>query len=56
MSIRLQFLSVVVRRSVFAGCRNLPEAFHQLPSAGGFFFDTDWFDAHLWCETAMPTS
>jgi hypothetical protein len=53
MAVRLQFLSVVVRRSVFAGCRNLPEEFHQLPSAGGFFFDTTWFDAHLWCETAM---
>jgi len=53
MAIRLQFLTVVVRRSAFIGCRDLPDWFHQLPATGGFFFDTEWFDAHLWCETAM---
>jgi len=55
MAIRLQFLSVVVRRSAFVGCPNLPKGFQPLPSAGGFFFDTTWFDAHLWCETAMDS-
>jgi hypothetical protein len=53
MALRLQFLSVVVRRSAFASCRELSAWFHELSPAGGFFFDTDWFDAHLWCETAM---
>lgn len=53
MAIRLQFLTVVVRRSAFRGCRDLPDWFHLLPAAGGFFCDTDWFDNRLWCETAM---
>lgn len=53
MSIRLQFFTVVVPRSAFARCRDLPEWFHQLLPGGGFFWDTDWFDGHLWCQTAM---
>ena len=53
MAIRLQFLSVVVRRSAFDRCQELSRWFHELSPAGGFFFDTAWFDAHLWCETAM---
>lgn len=53
MALRLQFLTVVVRRSAFPICRDLPEWFHRLPAEGGFFWDTDWFDSHLWCETAM---
>ena len=53
MALRLQFLTVIVPRSAFARCRDLPDWLQALPPSGGFFLDTAWFDAHLWCETAM---
>lgn len=52
MALRLQFLTVVVPRARFAQCRDLPEWMGHL-GTGGFFFDTAWYDGHLWCETAM---
>lgn len=53
MALRLQFLSVIVPRAAFARCPGLPDWFAALAPSGGFYLDTCWFDAHLWCETAM---
>lgn len=53
MALRLQFLTVIVPRSAFPRCRELPELLRGLDPGGGFRLDTCWFDTHLWCETAM---
>ncbi|HEX9008861.1 MAG TPA: hypothetical protein VF804_00735 [Holophagaceae bacterium] len=53
MALRLQFLTVIVPRSAFARCPDLPPWMGTLPPAEGFFLDTCWFDPDLWCETSM---
>lgn len=53
MAIRLQFLSLIVPRAKFIRCRGLPPFFQQLRPEAGFFIETNWYDAHLWCETGM---
>jgi hypothetical protein len=53
MALRLQFLTLVVQRARFARCRELPRFFSELHPEAGILFGTSWYDAHLWCETAM---
>jgi len=53
VAIKLQFDTIIVPRAHFTRCRDLPEFLGRLRSDGGFVFDINWYDAHLWCETAM---
>jgi len=53
LAVRLQFTSLIVPRTRFARCRDLPPFFGELNRDGGFLFEVDWYDAHLWCETTM---
>ena len=53
MAVRLQFLTLVIRREALARCRDLPAFMRQLNPAGGIFLGTQWYDPHLWCDTFM---
>ena len=56
MAIKLQFDTIIVPRSHFARCRDLPAFLNELRPDGGIVFETDWYDRYLWCETAMSQS
>ena len=53
MAIKLQFDTVIVPRLHFERCRDLPPFLNELHPDGGIVFEIDWYDRHLWCETAM---
>ena len=53
MALRLQYITVVVRRSDLSRCQRLPAFLQALNPAGGILFETCWYDPFLWCETAM---
>jgi hypothetical protein len=56
VAIRLQFDTIIIPRAHFARCRNLPAFFSELHVGGGILFEVNWYDAQLWCETAMSES
>lgn len=53
MALRLQFFTLVIRRDRLARCEDRPAFFDELHRDGGILFETDWYDTHLWGETAM---
>ena len=56
MAIKLQFDTLVVPRALFARCTDLPPFLDELRPDGGIVFEINWYDRHLWCETAMGES
>ncbi len=53
MALRLQFFTLVIPRDRLKACQDLPPYLASMHPDGGFFFGTSWYDAHLWCDTAM---
>jgi hypothetical protein len=54
MALRLQYFTIIVRRSDLARCHDLPDDLRNLRADGGFLrLGTSWYDAHLWCDTTM---
>jgi hypothetical protein len=53
MALRLQFLTLVIPRDRLRQCEELPFFLEAMEPQGGIFFETSWYDAHLWCDTAM---
>ena len=53
MALRLQFITVIVKRADLARRRNLPLFMSTLNSSGGILLETSWYDRYLWCDTAM---
>lgn len=53
MALRLQFLTLVIPRLRIANLADPPIAESALHPEGGILFDTAWYDAHLFADTAM---
>ena len=53
VAIKLQYLTIVVRREALRRCKDIPPYLAMFNQDGGIFLDTTWYDDHLWCETVM---
>lgn len=57
MAIRIEGLTIVVKRADLARCAKLPEPLRALCPAGGILPGAQsWYDAELWCAIAASTA